>query len=1313
MTTFIAVGPDGYEFEFPEGTPPHVVSATIARHYGNQPEAQRDRLNATTAVTAPNKRSAGERWRDVLSNTMNTAWIAEGWRAGNLEGSRLQRMAADPNVTDADVAAENERINNIAGSPARDFGRFWGIATERLTGRGVEMTERAIAEERARKAEFSQESSADPFWEAEGGFLGKTWHGAAALTGTLTGAATDPTSYITGGTTIWGKMLVQAAVAGGTDVIAQTDALGLTQDEYRIEQTAMSAGAGAAFTGAFEGVARLIRKPGANPPTNDAIAQAMREDLDASDAVNRPLLTMDDVTTRPLPEGMPLKDVTPPKDASVPALANPDPRMDGPEVKSAEDVRAEAGAKTEEPKSDDPWNGVDWGTVGSTQRGKAVMAHLDRLKTFIRPEQIDTFVRWLGKEQMDIADDASHWNRDFFDFDTLNNDPDKFEELTNVMADIFRPLYDGAGQAKQTWDSTIQRQTLFGITISDAIKAHADLTGDGGAAAKIHAIETIAIQQTDELLGAIGKLETEIGQGVKNNATIEAVAAQLQAASLLDAMAGGAKSEIGRALNIMKMAKKRTTMVNDIQASWTAMQDALGTNDLSDDALAAALKRMREAYGEGGAVKARDELRKMKKLGLSDYLSTYIVTGYLSNPATAFRNLIGSVLHATMTVAERYVAAGVTGPIRRTVMGKRTSAETVTFREANAYVHGIHQNFVDAARMSKRAFLDAKPITDAATSIGDTARTMPFELNAARRAKWNKNRLLAVPDMAATALFVSLRTLGVRPSLAMDEFTKVMGRGMQLNALAVREAAYRSARVPQKDKAKVFARTLDSVTNRPTAEALARAKQSFDEIGQEFDASKIYNGDTRLEEAADILQAVNLQDMANDYARLLAFQKTGPTVEAFERALNRMRFIKALYVPFFRTPINLVRAGMVDRNPALAWITKENRVAFKDYFRVMSEQEAALTKGGAEADIVMARMVTGIGFMSMASMLFCNGDLVGKRSKAEEQDGVKSYSIRIGGRWYGYNQLSPLAEMLGMVSDMHQAWRDKDASDDALTAMAGGVLSAITNNIVNKAALQGVGDFFDMMDPAFAKSDETRGTIAAKAAFKKVGDSLVPAIVRNIAWEQDPVMRQANGFIESFMVNLPGLSESVAERRDWLGQPIVRPDNPLGLLQPMRVTDVTDDIVRREVSVLAQNDPDLLLAANPPQRFNGQKITPREFARLLEVQSQEYRSPVDGTNMHEALTTLVNSPEFADMADPQRAFEIKRVVASYRRQATAAIKRGDYPELTEMVNRTGARQAIEYGEERGLDMFQVESRARSYGVDPTVGQDLLNFNGGD
>ena len=224
MSTFLEIGPDGHEFEFPVGTPDHVVSAVIARHYGNQPEAQRDRLNATTALTAPRHRSAGERFADVWSNTMNTSWIGEGWRAGFNDAAEYQAAGRRGEVAknDAFVLNPSRAVAQLVAGGFMGFDAFTGRDTLQNIAREM------IEDERSRKAGFAQESSEDPFWEA-GSVGGVVLHGGAALVGTLGAAALDPTSYISAGNSIWIKAAVQGAVAGGTDILAQTDAVGLTQ----------------------------------------------------------------------------------------------------------------------------------------------------------------------------------------------------------------------------------------------------------------------------------------------------------------------------------------------------------------------------------------------------------------------------------------------------------------------------------------------------------------------------------------------------------------------------------------------------------------------------------------------------------------------------------------------------------------------------------------------------------------------------------------------------------------------------------------------------------------------------------------------------------------------------------------------------------------------------------------------------------------------------------------------------------------------------------------------------------------------------
>ena len=61
-----------------------------------------------------------------------------------------------------------------------------------------------------------------------------------------------------GGSTVWARMGVQGLVAGGTDLIAQTDSTSAgVQDRLDLTQTALSAAAGAGLTGALEGVGSI------------------------------------------------------------------------------------------------------------------------------------------------------------------------------------------------------------------------------------------------------------------------------------------------------------------------------------------------------------------------------------------------------------------------------------------------------------------------------------------------------------------------------------------------------------------------------------------------------------------------------------------------------------------------------------------------------------------------------------------------------------------------------------------------------------------------------------------------------------------------------------------------------------------------------------------------------------------------------------------------------------------------------------------------------------------------------------------------
>ncbi|MFN3558945.1 MAG: hypothetical protein ACK4UQ_06620 [Brevundimonas sp.] len=1295
------IGPDGTIWEFDENTPPNVIQRTIQRHYGTTDEAKRAGVTAQAwsevMAGVPRERSAFRRWADNLSDTVNDSFVGTGWRAGaddTADYIELAKAGKHKEATELSAGFEWNPIRLVS----RIAHSGW-IISDQWSGRDDlrEWSNDMIEREVTRSQAFDRASAEDPWYRKEG--LGaKILHGGAALTGVFSGAAFDPTSYISGGTSIAARMGVTAVAAGVGDLLAQDSGVDAgTQEEFSWERTALSAAAGAGFQGVFEGVGRMIRKPGAVIP--DRPAAEIKSELDAADLLDEiPLTQIDFKPAAAVAEANPPARLTAPD--------GPDPRADAP------DGEPEGGRQLElfdqpnsqraEPESD-PWADVDWADTASPARREAAVKHWEKLRAFIKPEMHQTFARWLAGETIETS--GNHWNKNVFDFDTLRADPDKFEELADAMSAVYRPLYDEAGDATKTWASVKARQEQFGIRMSDAIKAHADITSDNGVASKLHALETIARQQTDELASLITATKAQIRQG--DYSQVHKLAMAVETTTMFDAMAAGAKSEAGRALNIIKAQKKRSVLFNDLKSQFDSLNEALNGN-IDPDKMGDVLDGLDKAYRKKGAKGLADELRKAKRMGLADYASYYVVVGLLTTPATFIRNVLGSTMNAGWSVADRYVAAAF-GKARTLLPNSGGSIERVTFREANAYVAGVQHAFGDALAMSFRAFKEARPITDGRSSIQlDNQSFVPFAINDTRKAMWKQRGLLAVPDMLAAGTFSTIRTLGLRPSIASDEFAKVLTRRMQLGALAHREAAYRTARLADEvDASKVYKRTVDAIMNEPSAEAFTRAEQLFADRGLVEGGQQVHADDV-LEQAALTIRSMDIRQMTNDFAREMAFQKIGPKMTKMEQAIGQWPIIKALYVPFFRTPVALLRTGMFDHNPAMAMLLKDNRQKFAHLIAAQREMDGALQRGGADADLVLAKMTTGAGLMAVAYGLWNQGLLTGHLSKAEREDGKMPYSIKIGDTWHAFNTLSPVAEPLGFVADIAQAFREREMSDEQFETLVGGVMTAFVNNIVNKSFLQGIEDMFDLL---FGSAPGQEGSSRAKGGIRAVTDKasqmLVPAIVRNAAQDIDPVWRETDSFIQAVISQIPFLSDELPAKRDWLGREIVREEGQRGLFQAIRSSSEKDSLLEREVAQLSKlGEFDL---SQPSRRFNEQPITREEQSRVLQIQGQDFRMPSTGLNMEEALRALVESEAYATWPDARRGEAMRDTVSRYRRAANVAIRspRSEHY-MAEMVERTGMAKIGKQQEQNGWTDQQARGRARRYGVAPDTFDTIMS-----
>ena len=1279
-------GPDGRIVSFPEGTSNLVIKDAMDTYYGVAPTQKYAQASALKALArGTSKRTEWQRFFDDTADVIQTSPAMAGFRQGYKEGAYADTAPAKP-------------ANAIPDSPFVSLGHLSGAMNgiqDVLTGDKTASTSKqradaAITKEAARRASFQTASEADPWYKADHPIA----HGADALTATLAGAALDPLSYLSGGRSVLGRAFTQGIIATAGDYGAQKSdvAVGLQKDISK-SRLALSAAAGSLFSGVSDFASLGPKKWGREffaSAENDA-----REVLKVADKMAVPPMTSSEIGTPAKP--FKLSSEAPAPVAPDPAKIPSEPLKDPSKAPAVVDGSPPSASAPKDPAGD-PWANPDFGNAPEPRKA-AALKHLDTLRQTIKPEHTNDFLAWVMKD-LPPGGEAPTLNGKVIDWQKFSDKPELYASLREAMAEIFSDTYTAHSDKVRTWKSTTEAANLMGTSLTDVIHHHATFTGEGGISARIVALKNIMLAHQDQFEIDRAKLLSDMERG--DYSGLEAFTARGHEFAHLDAMLRNAESETGRTLNILKQSKQAARLNNDLKNQMASFNEAFGGGITDPDKLKGVLEKMGEAYKKGGPAKSMEHLRHMRQMGAWDYIG-YIVTGnILSGTWTHIRNLTGTPIHATFEVASRYVAAGVGSLRQATGMGPK---DRVTFREANSHVFAAAESAQDALKIGWQAFKKGGVVTDGVSSVLPDANPhaqVPFAITPERRAQWAQQgaTLGTGLDIALHGWFAAVRTFGYRPSIAADEFYKTMARRAEVTSQALREAHYRSQLVDVDKRQAVFTKTVDGLKNEPTAFAAKAAHEFFAETG--LDRNAVFDPGTKAEDMALILKSVDIRRMAQDYAQLLTFQKSGPIINQFDQALRMVPLVKYGYVNFLRTPSAILKVGMVDYMPGMNLLAKDNRKALSAYTR---GQEEALARGGAEADLVVGRMVVGIGLLGLAWTLAASGANVGKRSKEEERDGVLSYSVKLpNGTWVQYTGASPLAELLGIVADTQRAFVERDIQEDHAEALMGGLIAAFTNNVTNKSFLSGVGDFMDMLEgPGYAVNDTTRAGQVTAGLAKTVIPRVIPlsSMQRIIAQDHDPIVREARTFLEQIIATTPELSKTLPEKRDFLGRPIIRPEGQHGIGQAFKTSTATKDPLEIELGRLAQSMPDFKIDV-PDRSFNGSDLKSAEYSKLLEVQGQKVKHPVTGMNMEESLRAMIQSPTYADMGNEERAYRLKKVITTFRLLGKRSIMDPNSPNyMGEMVRRTAVKAAEVDAKKKGLSPDQAAQRAGRYGLRPS------------
>ena len=536
----------------------------------------------------------------------------------------------------------------------------------------------------------------------------------------------------------------------------------------------------------------------------------------------------------------------------------------------------------------------------------------------------------------------------------------------------------------------------------------------------------------------------ELLRGGTNPAAERRFALNLALSAALSGQLNGAAAEAGRALGALCFVQDALSAVPPEQVGMMAQR--LGViGQMGPDSLRVPATATDEAVVDmlGGAdlirtqahlwaslptpaARTRFAQRSLRERTTDAAISAY-VNSLLWLPTTHLRNILGNTTMGLWQVPERFLAGAIGGARRAMHIGRD---ERVEMAEGLAMLTGMYRGFGDGLRLAGQTWRTNTPVTAynrLETTSQNAISAEAFQLS-------------GTMGRAVDYLGVVLTAPG-RALITEDAFFTTVAQRMELHAQALR-----------------------------TRNALIRGGMPMNDAIDEA-ARLLADPPEMWREAAEIT------------ARSMTFQdEMAGTLGQLDRVMQHP--IAKIYVPFFRTPTNIMRA-VVDRTPFSLAIPG----------RVWADIRA----GGARADMAMSRIAMGTAMMwwlSSAAMESAgegsNFRITGSapnepnRRQAFQRQGLQAYSFctRANDQWAcrSYMGADPLSGILGMAADTANYVLDNPEGGEGfaenLEAMAAGGAFGLYEYALEMPMLSGVAEIARTLgSPQQANSQRAAATL--------------------------------------------------------------------------------------------------------------------------------------------------------------------------------------------------------------------------------------------